>query len=152
MFREGLSIEDISTRLGIGLEGIEILIHSLPIDFPVTNRTIKQVQKHMPKLKIDINESPYAFFPDESLRKFIKRGVDADSDALVIGKGKFTEVKFMLYDMWISGMRVEKICQKTGLSSDVVKDIFVEAKLRGREFSDHVPTQPLPAGNRNGVP
>jgi hypothetical protein len=63
-----------------------------------------------------------------------------DSGALEIGTKKFNEVKFLLYDMWISGLTVAKVAEKTGLEVDLLKDVYTEAKLRGREFSNHEPT------------
>jgi len=120
-------------------------------DMPICNRPFSKLAKQLPRLDLKLAESPYRYMPHESIRKFLSRFLSEDENALATGGSPVVtnEVKFFLYDMFISGLSPEMIVEKTDIELHAVKMVLSEAqlidyafkasktKIRKREEYDH---------------
>ena len=87
----------------------------------------------MPRLKLKPHKSPYTYMPNDAIRKVIN-GYLADNDKMmntILGPGRksMNEVKWLLYDMFISGMPWEEVLETTCVSHVALSEIYAEVGL-----------------------
>jgi hypothetical protein len=123
MRKDGCSNEEISKKLGISKFKLKVKENCPEFNFIFANRSYMEAKTDFPFLTYDPVKSPYLAIPTEATLKFAKHFIDQDSECLSPSH-RTNEIKFLLYDMFITGLEIEDIAQRTGIVTDDIETVF----------------------------